>query len=344
MRLSFLLVSAAFTAAAPASEGKFRCRDRDPMCSDWNTRGECANNYAFMAETCPRSCGMCEESGFLPTPAPFQLDFVCKDQLSIAPKTFKSQNDEGIPEGCTFRCRDNMTEICTKAAAEGLCDKEAATMRFQCPQTCGVCKGLGLAGGGPYPKHACRLETGDDPEHESSCGNWAASGECVKNFGFMSLSCEKSCGLCALSTDGGALPRDYNAILRPPPPPRVSKTKKGKKGKGKKKRSTVSEGGSGSSEGGNDEATAAEATEAGLTGTESTPSEPSTKSTEAAEPAPAAEAEKPAAKAAAAADTTDVGSVEPSQANKKKGWYSKAKEAVGSALKGKAKASAKDEM
>ena len=270
MRFTWQLVGIATTIAAPASEGAFRCRDRDPLCDEWKGRGECERNYEFMAEKCPSACGYCEAAGFLPTPSPFQLDFVCNGQLSIAPKQITGQHDERMPDGCGFACRDNMT---TCAAMQDLCTKHPETMRFQCPETCGVCKGIGIVGGG-YPKHVCRLETGDAPENAEHCGGWASSGEvrraslesrqahahgrelpvrglpcsashespcatfrsqCANNFGFMRMNCEKSCGLCISAADGGATPKTFMTTLKPP---RATEGKKSKKSKGKRKASS----------------------------------------------------------------------------------------------------------
>jgi len=188
MRFTWHLVGIATTFAAPASEGAFRCRDRDPLCDEWKGRGECERNYEFMAETCPSACGYCEAAGFLPTPSPFQLDFVCNGQLSIAPKQITAQHDERMPDGCGFACRDNMT---TCAAMKDLCSKHPGTMRFQCPETCGVCKGIGLTGGG-YPKHVCRLETGDAPEDAEHCGGWASRGE-VRRASHAPSTCTRAC-------------------------------------------------------------------------------------------------------------------------------------------------------
>jgi len=329
--LLLLTQSAQPAAGALSSEGKFKCRDQDPSCQEWYARGECSSNYAFMADSCPRACGMCEEAGFLPTPSPFQLDFVCKDQLAIAPKTFKSNIAEGMPEECAFRCRDNMTAVCATAAAQGMCKKEAATMRFQCPEACGVCKGIGLKGGA-YSKHACRLESGDDPAH-SQCESWAASGECIANFGFMRIACEKSCGLCAVPDAGGATPRQYMDILRPPPPPR---TPKAKKGKGKKKKSSKA------AETGAERAAEPAAEPVVVEETAAAPKAAS----EAAKTAEPTEAKPTEAKPAAAKSTSsEVAAPETApEGGKKKGWYKKAKDAVGSAFKGKPKDAAKDEV
>ena len=113
-----------------------------------------------MAESCPAACGYCENAGLLATPSPFQLDFVCDEQLARVPDGLSVKPGD-MPSGCEFRCRDNMTS-CEALAAEGACEdkKRAKVVRFQCPRSCGVCKALEIPTT-PYPKHACSIEGGD---------------------------------------------------------------------------------------------------------------------------------------------------------------------------------------
>mmetsp|Transcript_38634 Transcript_38634/g.90328 ORF Transcript_38634/g.90328 Transcript_38634/m.90328 type:complete len:214 (-) Transcript_38634:813-1454(-) len=132
---------------------------------------------------------------------------------------------QDLPPGCSFHCRDNMTDVCSKAAVAGACAAYPEVMRFQCPAACGVCKGVAMeiAAPGAYPKYVCRLSSddgsGDDPAHAESCKDWAAAGECAKNWGFMSVACEQACGLCDSSK---------------PPAPRKGKSEKSDKGAKKK--------------------------------------------------------------------------------------------------------------
>jgi len=258
----------------------------------------------------------------------FQLDFVCKDTLALAPATLTTPYDEAIPDGCAFRCRDNMTDaICKGAATDGLCDTQAATMRFQCPESCGVCKALELPAKtttATYPKHACRHEDGDKYDYKERCSDWAANGECVKNFLFMSEACEASCGLCAVS--GGAVRQKVADILSPP-----TAAKKGTGGKKKKKPKTkktgaVAEEGAAQEEG---DAPAAEA-----------------KISEAEAGAKvAAKVETPPKAAAAAASSTTDGDGDKKGGKKKKGWMSGMRDAVKSVMGGKksAQSANKDE-
>lgn len=137
-----------------------------------------SSQHDFMAESCPRACGFCANGGLLPTPAVFQLDFVCKNELAVAPQSLKRLRDETMPDGCAFRCRDNMTVGCEAAAESGACEKHADVMRFQCPASCGVCKALDFPPTEEtYPKYACERDEGDDPQHAGKCANWAKGGE-----------------------------------------------------------------------------------------------------------------------------------------------------------------------
>jgi hypothetical protein len=181
----------------------FRCRNKEPKCDGWAKIGECEKNYPFMAETCPVACSYCENAGLLPTPAEFELDFVCKGKLKHYTPSSKDGTLSGkafdrsdLPPGCLFRCRNNMTDsICEAAEAQGACtDKaKARTLRFQCPQTCGVCAALALGEG---KKKYKRRECEDSEAQRSQCAQWAAGGECVNNWPFMHEECGLSCGNC----------------------------------------------------------------------------------------------------------------------------------------------------
>merc|ERR1740138_59988 len=191
---------------AEAQRGSpFRCRDRDPQCESWKGRGECSNNHDFMVESCPQSCDFCENAGLMPTPSHFQLDLVCKGQLAFNEGKYKGGPADDLPMDCAFRCRDNLTaSICQAAVAEGKCEDKAVakTLRWQCAESCGVCKALEMSASPSYPKAGCTHgESGNDPAHAASCEAWAANGECVKNIGFMGSACEAACGLCEV---GGA--------------------------------------------------------------------------------------------------------------------------------------------
>jgi len=304
-----LLVVLALATLVDAQKGSpFRCRDRDPKCEEWAGRGECSSNHDFMAESCPNACEYCENGGLMPTPSPFQLDLVCKDQLAINSGAYKGGAADDLPSNCEFRCRDNMTEsICAKATAEGKCQDKAVAkaVRKQCPASCGVCKALGMATATPYPKGACREAEGNSAEHEASCAAWAEAGECFNNFGFMSISCEAACGLCEV---GGATPETPAKINSPPRPPRKTKSKGGKKKK-KVKKVSVDASGETTADG---EAAAEAVPEAS---SEEEPEVEVTQGEPAAEDAP----------------------------KKKKNWMGRAAEAVGSAFKKGGKAAPKDE-
>jgi hypothetical protein len=179
---STVFAAALLVLVAPAFAQRgspHRCRDRDPACKDWSSRGECEKNHDFMAESCPVSCGYCANAGLLPTPAVFELDFVCNGQLAIAPTSIKGLEDDATPEGCEFRCRNNMTLCGSEAYGSAACKTYPEVMRFQCPQTCGVCKALEMPESSA-PKRVCRLETGDEPEFADSCPEWARLGEVIQ--------------------------------------------------------------------------------------------------------------------------------------------------------------------
>ena len=169
-------------ALALAQRGADRCRNHEPQCAEWAGRGECENNHDYMAASCPVACDMCGNGGLQPTPAVWELDFVCAGQLSIAPKDLRGVPSDVMPAGCAFSCRDQLS-TCAADAANGACTKHAKVMRAECPESCGVCKALGVGSAGNYPKKLCAA---DDDE---SCAGWAGRGACADNFAFMSVKC-----------------------------------------------------------------------------------------------------------------------------------------------------------
>ena len=52
---------------SPAS-GKPVCIDANPRCTEWAKSGECESNKPFMRSNCMKSCGLCNEPRFKPTP------------------------------------------------------------------------------------------------------------------------------------------------------------------------------------------------------------------------------------------------------------------------------------
>jgi len=141
---------------------------------------------------CPAACDLCTNAGLAATPAPFELDYVCRGKLQPVPAGLEDASH--APDGCGFHCRDNMTSVCAREAARDACKTQPELMRVQCPASCGVCKALGMrvSTEEEYGKPSCE----DDEKQAAQCAGWAESGECVKNFPFMSQMCGRSCGLC----------------------------------------------------------------------------------------------------------------------------------------------------
>ena len=140
---------------------------------------------------CPAACDLCTNAGLAATPAPFELDYVCRGKLQPVPAGLEDASH--APDGCGFHCRDNMTSVCAREAARDACKTQPELMRVQCPASCGVCKALGMrvSTEEDYGKPSCE----DDEKQAAQCAGWAESGECVKNFPFMSQMCGRSCGL-----------------------------------------------------------------------------------------------------------------------------------------------------
>ena len=180
--------------------------------------------------------------------------------------------------------------------AEGKCEDKAVakTLRWQCAESCGVCKALEMSASPSYPKAGCTHgESGNDPAHAESCEAWAANGECVKNIGFMGSACEAACGLCEV---GGARVATTTEIA-------AGGTKKKKKKK-KKKVKAPAEGGE-------------------AVGGESAPAKEEAKDEAKAAPATEAAPAKVEAKTEAAKEDGK---------KKKKGWKAKVGDAMGAAF------------
>ena len=133
----------------------------------------------------------------MPTPAVFELDYVCKGRVRQGYTSTEPFDEKDLPDGCSFRCRDNMTTVCRKEADAGACTdpKLAGVMRSQCAGSCGVCTGLGLVAEAEsaYKRRRCA-------DTNEMCEGWAETGECVRNWAYMSRSCASSCGACRPKT------------------------------------------------------------------------------------------------------------------------------------------------
>ena len=105
----------------------------------------------------------------MPTPAVFELDYVCKGRVQRYTST-EPFDAKDLPDGCSFRCRDNMTAVCRKEADASACtDPElAGVMRSQCAGSCGVCTGLGLVA------EAERMAVVLEAEQAKVVGQWPA--------------------------------------------------------------------------------------------------------------------------------------------------------------------------
>lgn len=171
---------------------------------------------------------MCENAKLKPTPAKYQMDFVCNGKLTLPPQM--ENPADGVPQGCGFYCRDKLpAEMCEGQAKLGACESHAKTMRFQCASTCGVCKGIGMAS---VPHDALPRPRCGAKEEKVECRGWAEIGECVKNFDYMKSNCELACGFCA--ADGQA-PLPMEIALRTTLP---SSRRGGKKEAKKKMKAT----------------------------------------------------------------------------------------------------------
>merc|ERR1719480_652418 len=138
------------------------CSDDNQFCRDWAASGQCETNPGYMLEACRESCGVCPPAP-QPTPDPRPSPGPCSD--------------------------DN--QFCRDWAASGQCETNPGYMLEACRESCGVCPPAPLPT--PGPPQPSPGPCSDDSEF---CGDWAASGQCETNPGYMLEACPASCRVC----------------------------------------------------------------------------------------------------------------------------------------------------
>ena len=225
------LVLAMLLSVTDAQRGsKFRCRDKEPKCSEWATTGEC-EKPRLHGRAMPSSMQLLRRTQASSRRLRAGSLTSCA-RTTRAHRTWRSNpaRSAGQQRSCRLAASsaavDNMTS-CATIAQDGLCEKKdvASVVRFQCPQSCRRVQGTLSPTEPSYPRHKCAHEEGDAPSHKDHCGGWASSGECAQ-LAFMKLSCEFSCGLCSLD---GSTPAEYRKILKPPAKTTSGGAKKKKK-------------------------------------------------------------------------------------------------------------------
>uniref|UniRef100_A0A7S2WCH7 Fe2OG dioxygenase domain-containing protein n=1 Tax=Rhizochromulina marina TaxID=1034831 RepID=A0A7S2WCH7_9STRA len=146
-------------SASPAATMPEVCQDRSPECEKWATFERCEKEeeWEFMLQECPVSCGVCSPPG----------------------------GSEAGPKP-TGDCVDKH-ESCAYWADIGECYQNPGYMLAHCAPSCNVCPPQGMA--------ASRAAAECVDTHQS-CANWAHAGECSANPSFMMVGCAKSCNTC----------------------------------------------------------------------------------------------------------------------------------------------------
>merc|ERR1719208_224230 len=176
-------------------------------CPGWADSGECQSNASFMLVECAKSCGVCGEETTTIEPTDPPADD-CTDEFEKCPE-WASTGECGKNPGFMMtqcqkscdtcgKCFDAHTDKCPGWAESGECEANASFMSVECAKSCGtgVCE----------EEETTTVEPTDPPaddctdEHEK-CSEWASTGECGKNPGFMMTKCQKSCDTCGKCFD-----------------------------------------------------------------------------------------------------------------------------------------------
>lgn len=149
-----------------------------------------------MAINCPKSCGLCGNSGIEPA---------CVDRHKNCTLWVKEGDCEQFPEwmsdkcpaSCHFcskmdaaqtpnaklrtvKCKDKKKQ-CQSWAQAGQCEEYEHWMNFNCPKSCNMC--------GTTVDISCA-------DREKKCPLWATKRECRKNKGWFLPNCQYSCNAC----------------------------------------------------------------------------------------------------------------------------------------------------
>ncbi|EDO34173.1 predicted protein, partial [Nematostella vectensis] len=176
-------------------------------CDAWGRKGFCRTNPKWMAKYCRKSCGTC----VLQTPFLIADCFNTQPELCDAwgRKGFCRTNPKWMAKYCRkscgtcgkavyilhSSCRD-YHPLCVEWAMKGRCQER--DVAFTCPYNCFVCRKwisvILLLPPGPYDS----LCVSDCHDNFAVCPTLGGMGYCDKRREFMSVNCQKTCGLCVV--------------------------------------------------------------------------------------------------------------------------------------------------
>ncbi|XP_066924852.1 transmembrane protease serine 13-like [Clytia hemisphaerica] len=152
----------------------YGCQDTDNRCSSWKHH---CNSNAHVKQNCKRTCGKCYVAS--------AGDCVDRDGRCNSWRNLCNSNSY-VKQNCYKTCNN---PVCNPVITTSTCrDKDArcSGWRSHC-------------GSHPYVKANC-LKTcnkcptaGGCADRNKNCRNWANSGECRKNPGYMNVHCKTSC-------------------------------------------------------------------------------------------------------------------------------------------------------
>ena len=146
------------------------CLDTRESCPQWAANGDCGSNEGFMLKACPKSCQLCTEQHHKRSSHPLATGkrelsetTACADvdrkQCVIWGEQLCDTNPGAMLRdcphtcgACTLACEDKYADCPNWAVGKAKgkkgagprkgCEDDAAFMRVNCPQSCGVCRDL----------------------------------------------------------------------------------------------------------------------------------------------------------------------------------------------------------
>eukprot|EP01052_Picozoa_sp_SAG31_P031562 SAG31_NODE_3356_length_4367_cov_5.456888_4_plen_384_part_00 len=226
--------------AAKSVASDMACFDRDSDCPGFAARGDCETNHLWMLPNCPYSCSVCKPpSGCVDT------DEQC---AAWAARGECSTNADWMRNGCPRSCAATAATQCANVdqpcidllaqcsgfAAMGQCrpvDREFNSrsrewMGYHCGRSCYTCRGVASSAPSSADPHALLSDSPSQPsanakrltgaciDHDDSCKEWAAQGECHNNPSFMLSSCAYTCNPKCRENSEEQLPHGVTLVRR----------------------------------------------------------------------------------------------------------------------------------
>mmetsp|Transcript_82039 Transcript_82039/g.171722 ORF Transcript_82039/g.171722 Transcript_82039/m.171722 type:complete len:467 (-) Transcript_82039:78-1478(-) len=163
------------------------CGQREGFCEAYCGKGNACCNHAH------RTAPECKQAKMFPV-----LTFHTCVKTNMAPPSGGGQPAGSQPSGGT--CIDSESS-CSGWAQNGECRRNPNYMKVKCCRSCqnGQAGSVPAVPAAPAQPAGAGSAAADCSDASSSCGAWAAAGECNKNPDWMKGNCKVSCKVCQLS-------------------------------------------------------------------------------------------------------------------------------------------------